>query len=620
MQDPTTDESILLCDRCRAVIPKYTGPVCDDFLVKHRVSGTLEESEIHHISRTIEESDLEIQRYDTEIHRLRQTLSRLEKEWCAAIRSRNVRKALLSPIRKLPVELLCDVFSLCSHAPDEDVTKTYAVDRRKADKTSFMSVGILNIASTCALWRAVSMSRPSLWSDITICLDSLYDTVLGYLELAEVLEIWLCHSGTSPLTLRLHIYGPSTTDEMLPDPSNFHCRIERVLDSLLLESCRWESAVISMDASSVMYMYYSRTTATSFPKLQKLALSFDSNDSEMVNNWLEYLYGPFVSAPLHQLALPTSDFGPEDLFGTPAAATSLASLTSLTFDIFYRDSIPLLGHFPVLEHLRILRYKGGFGDSVIVWVEQLLHLDICIGVPDHEPPIFEPDIFAFLKAPCLVSLDISKHSYEYIEALTTLQWSSTAFRKMLDQSAFSLQSLSISEIALRNDQILEVLNVMPKLSHLTVTIDWQNPYDPSALFQALTVNPASGLQLTHLEHLLIFTPNLEIDTDILSLICDMLESRNHPLTSTSESTIQSSTNQSLTKSTYNKDKNTFPCPLIYFKLVGSHTKRLETSSCMSRFQYLAGLPGRDYSFEERSSILSRTQEALTEISSTPDEE
>ncbi|THU94120.1 hypothetical protein K435DRAFT_860863 [Dendrothele bispora CBS 962.96] len=472
MQEPTTDEGILLCDRCRATIPKYTGPTCDDFLVKHRISGALIDSEALSISRTIEESDLEIQRYDTEIQQLRQTLSRLEKERCAAIRSRNARKALLSPIRKLPIELLSEIFSWCSHGPDEDVTDTYGVDRRKADTTCFMSVGILNIASTCTLWRAVSMSRPSLWSDIAICLDSLYDTVSGY-DLVEVLKSWLRYSGTSPLTLRLHIHGPLPgLDGTLPVISNFHSGIERVLEVLLLESCRWESAVISMDTTSVMhwYMYDCLDTVPVFPKLQKLALSLDPSDSEMTSSWSQYWGGIFVPAPLRQLALPSGDFRPGHFF-SPSAATSLASLTSLTFDIFYDVSIPLLGHFPVLEHLRILRYKGGLGNSVIVQLERLSHLDICIGVPDNEPLLFEPDIFAFLEAPRLVSLDISKHSYSYVEAFVMLRWSGTVFRKLLDQSAFSLHSLSISEIAISNDQILEVLDAMPKLSHLTITVD-----------------------------------------------------------------------------------------------------------------------------------------------------
>ncbi|THU94125.1 hypothetical protein K435DRAFT_967008 [Dendrothele bispora CBS 962.96] len=616
MQDPTTDENILLCDRCHAVIPKYTGPVCDDFLVKHRVSGDLTDSEILTISRTVEESDLEIQRYDTEIHRLRQTLSRLEQERRAAIRSRNARQALLSPIRKLPIELLDEIFSWCSHAPDEDVTETYGVDRRKADRTCFMSVGILNIASTCTLWRAVSMSRPSLWSDLTIRLDSLYDTVSGY-TLVEVLESWLRYSEKSLLTLRLHIYGPLPgIDANLPLDSNFHSGTERVLHVLLLESCRWESAIISMDASSVLYMCENyQDTAPVFPKLQKLALSLDPNDSEMTSGWPQHWRGFFVPAPLHQLALPSGNFRPEDFF-SPSAATSLGSLTSLTFDIFYRESIPLLGHFPVLEHLRILRYKGGFGNAVIARMERLSHLDICIGVPDHEPPLFKPNIFAFLDAPRLVSLDISKHSYEYIDALTTLQWSRTAFKKMLDQSAFSLQSLSINEIAISNNQILEVLYAMPKLSHITVT-GQNRTYDPSALFRALTFNPASGLRLTHLEHILISTPELEIDNDILSLICDMLESRGRPLITESTAQFFSSTNQKLTES---RNKDTFPCPLAYFKLVGSHKGRPETLTCMSRFQYLAGLPGRNYSFVEIFPFLRKTLDALAELEDTSDDE
>ncbi|THU94127.1 hypothetical protein K435DRAFT_967010 [Dendrothele bispora CBS 962.96] len=613
MQDPTTDESILLCDRCRAVIPKYTGPACDDYLVKHRVSGTLDESDIHDILRTVETSDLEIQRYDTEIHQLRQILSKLKKERRVAVKSRNVQKALLSPIRRLPIEILGEIFSLCSHAPHEDVTKTYNVLHRRADRTLSMSVGVLNIASTCTLWRAISMSRPSLWSDITIHFDSLYDVISGH-PLEQILECWLRYSKTSPLTLRLHTYGPLPgTGTVLPI-SDLHSRIERVLDLLLLESRRWESAVISMDTPSVLYMYGAKA---SFPKLQKLVLSFDQGDSGMTHDWPNYVDEFFASAPLRQLALPNCEFGLEDLF-RPSAATSL---TSLTFDTFYGETLHLLEHFPVVEHLRILRYRGpGFNhlnNSVIVRVERLSHLDIGIGIPDHRPQVFELDIFASLEAPRLLSLEISKHRTDFMGIPVALRWSSTVFRKMLDQSAFSLRSLSISRIEISNDQLLEVLDAMPKLTHLTVNICFENEsYDPTALLRALIFTPASGLQLFHLEHLSVFRSQ-KINDDVLNLICDMLESRSRPLISesTSESTIQS-TNQSLTKSTYSKDKNTFPCPLAYFKLVGSYTDEPETLTCMSRFQHLAGLPGRDYSF---GNIWTDTWEAVEELSCSDDE-
>ncbi|THU94124.1 hypothetical protein K435DRAFT_779587 [Dendrothele bispora CBS 962.96] len=101
----------------------------------------------------------------------------------------------------------------------------------------------------------------------------------------------------------------------------------------------------------------------------------------------------------------------------------------------------------------------------------------------------------------------------------------------------------------------------------------------------------------------------------------MLESRDRPLTSITELTAQPSpsTTQSLTES---KDENTFPCPLAYFKLIGSHTERPETLTCMPRFQYLAGLPGRNYSFVENFPFLreARARDLLAELSSTSNDE
>ncbi|THU97697.1 hypothetical protein K435DRAFT_558650, partial [Dendrothele bispora CBS 962.96] len=113
--------------------------------------------------------DNEIARYNQEIDRLPLTLSALETRRDGLIRGRDIQQSRISPVRKLPVEILGDIFALCAHFPERDEKEQLSAHRRRNKVTSITpSLPILSISQTCGLWRKLCLSRPELWTDIRV--------------------------------------------------------------------------------------------------------------------------------------------------------------------------------------------------------------------------------------------------------------------------------------------------------------------------------------------------------------------------------------------------------------------------------------------------------------------
>ncbi|KAJ7693156.1 hypothetical protein B0H17DRAFT_1010253 [Mycena rosella] len=98
---------------------------------------------------------------DMEMPRLRDRLKQLEQEHAALSTYRRQSAAILSPLRRIPPEVLGEIFSwILPSVPD-------ALDRRKFDAN--VSPWVLTQIS--GRFRAVAVSTPSLWSLVVINCD-----------------------------------------------------------------------------------------------------------------------------------------------------------------------------------------------------------------------------------------------------------------------------------------------------------------------------------------------------------------------------------------------------------------------------------------------------------------
>jgi hypothetical protein len=185
---PTMSESIL-CANCGYTITNDivlpTTPVPD------LLGGNYVVSEFHAqmICDTISAAQADISRLDGEITRLQVVLDGLTNKRDALQTYTHSHTALVAPIRRLPPEVLSEIFL------------------RYNDKNSLSYLQRLNTAplllgSVCSRWRAIALSTPRLWTSFALAIRPKYlksDAMLA--------KTWLARAGTCPLTICLTRQG-----------------------------------------------------------------------------------------------------------------------------------------------------------------------------------------------------------------------------------------------------------------------------------------------------------------------------------------------------------------------------------------------------------------------------
>ncbi|KAF8201144.1 hypothetical protein K438DRAFT_1821460 [Mycena galopus ATCC 62051] len=120
----------------------------------------------------------------------------------------DAHRALMSPIRRLPLDTIEDIFMACL----------------PADRNCVMSaqeVPVL-LGRICSSWRAISLSQPQLWSRLHIAEPKVLPDPLVAQRL-ELTTAWLRRSGDCPLSISLesHPYWSSSPSPLIPFSSRW---------------------------------------------------------------------------------------------------------------------------------------------------------------------------------------------------------------------------------------------------------------------------------------------------------------------------------------------------------------------------------------------------------------
>ncbi|KAJ4464217.1 hypothetical protein C8J55DRAFT_404192, partial [Lentinula edodes] len=102
------------------------------------------------LEHRVEQMSSEIRKYDDAI-------ARLQKQRAQLAKAMTCQKSLLSPIRKLPSDVLIHIFHLVS----EDSILFNESPNEKASRT-FIGA-IFSLTWVCSVWRNLALSQPSLW-------------------------------------------------------------------------------------------------------------------------------------------------------------------------------------------------------------------------------------------------------------------------------------------------------------------------------------------------------------------------------------------------------------------------------------------------------------------------
>ncbi|THU94517.1 hypothetical protein K435DRAFT_839838 [Dendrothele bispora CBS 962.96] len=192
--------STVLCDRCHATL------VVDDPLLPWVAQERLRnydipsDMETSRITALLDQTEPEIARYESEIARLEDTLATLRARRDELKRYQGEYKTLLSPIRRMPIDILLEIFSIvCSESGGSlSMPKTRSSSRQPRDHR-VITATTLSLSQICSFWRGVVMNSPCLWSTLAVNLALITDIEEN--GIWTLVYLYLTRSSSFPLTL-----------------------------------------------------------------------------------------------------------------------------------------------------------------------------------------------------------------------------------------------------------------------------------------------------------------------------------------------------------------------------------------------------------------------------------
>ncbi|KAJ7744598.1 hypothetical protein B0H16DRAFT_987345 [Mycena metata] len=200
----------------------------------------------------LDNSPVELARYATEIRMLEEALAELKSERALLESHVDDCRSLFSPVRRLPTELLVEIFDLCS--PDfNSVDDTTTVDQ---EEDRLAKIYLLRISRVCSRWHDIVMNSPKLWSTITVDTTLWRKSTISSATLLALLVSSLKRGADFPLTLEAAI-------------GRKHPSHKSVLKLLAQHSRRWQTAYLSVDPSHLTFLAHAQGN---LPVLESLTL------------------------------------------------------------------------------------------------------------------------------------------------------------------------------------------------------------------------------------------------------------------------------------------------------------------------------------------------------------
>ncbi|KAL0573981.1 hypothetical protein V5O48_007973 [Marasmius crinis-equi] len=376
--------------------------------------------------------------------------------------------SLQSPIRKLPVELIGEIFTMhCTRGTGNVVgEKSYCP--------------ALQLSQVCCFWREVMLSRTELWGNLEVRLEQMSKGSI------ELLKMCLGNSKASSLKLRV------TSGYWNASLDNNALSWEALL-LLLQNSHRWFSATLRLDYqlflraskkitdiledSGSVYPESSPDHAP-FALLQHADVSwFDCRITSAYNEREPIRL--FEGIPsLRSLTVPHYD----DCFVFPLSHLETLNLTNV-----HRTPAPILSQTTNLKRLSIqnfaIRDPGVLSQPQI---SNITHLDI--QVSSYFQSLTVKYLLDHLELPYLESFVVSEPFHRYTDRRT---WSQEAFLSLLKRSGCQLKNLGIIEILVSGEEVVEILGLCPELEQFTF-FEWQVNSATRKVLDGLIMSSSAG--------------------------------------------------------------------------------------------------------------------------------
>ncbi|EEB92742.1 hypothetical protein MPER_08704, partial [Moniliophthora perniciosa FA553] len=169
-------------------------PISVDAFRLHHIPS---EDEVLETIALIAYEESELERYDDLVTRLRAGADELEKERAELKKRLMTRYSFISAIRRLPVELIANIFSIfCDAEP-------YSLLTRHDEHIHTAPIVLSQVSSR---WRRIAHSMPDLWNTISV------DVYRPRKDLVPLLNLHLKNARTHPLDVRVTALQSSPAD------------------------------------------------------------------------------------------------------------------------------------------------------------------------------------------------------------------------------------------------------------------------------------------------------------------------------------------------------------------------------------------------------------------------
>ncbi|KAJ7602298.1 hypothetical protein DFH06DRAFT_1259087 [Mycena polygramma] len=418
-------------------------------------------SDVSLLQNTIAAASSELERYGAEIQRVYNTFRSLLSSRSTLAAYESGCRSLCAPIRRLPPELLVEIFDICS--VDTTADEFDRVSKRK----------LLQLSQVCAHWRKLAIGTPQLWSTI------------------------LCDTS---------LWRPSSSDTLLSLLDSSLSR-DAVLALLSRHAPRWLNVYVSTDLASSRYL---SSVKGNLHRLEKFHMDANWNGVDILRGALCLSDFTVVGAVADIPELPWAQirtfayFGPTDV---DLAALFLLlrdkqSIVDFTLDLDL-SGVPVDISWPSLS-------------SDI----QSLHLQLGVShLPAHASQVVGL-VFKSLTLPCLRALNIMPMS----DPGPPPVWHSEHFLELADRSSFHshLTRLHIDAV-ITEQELLRCVAVLSLLEELCLCDCRDSEHDliTDTLLQGLSRNAENTTLLPSLA-VLCLTSRLRF-TDAMFL--DFVSSR-----------------------------------------------------------------------------------------------
>ncbi|KAK6966293.1 hypothetical protein R3P38DRAFT_3155607 [Favolaschia claudopus] len=409
----------------------------------------------------------ELERRAQDIAQLRDSeeLAKAEEDHAILAKHCSNVRSLLSPIRRLPSELLVDVFVAYAALHDSE-EEQFMEDRaewmeHRAQRAleALAQKPLLVLSRVCSRWYGLVMNTPTLWSTIELDVPERWTQMKSVSNAMLLLNRALERSADAPLTIEVFTLEGGVRP--------------RILKLLGQHSHRWRNFSLYCSVNDLRHL---RNIKGNLPLLETLTIDlagdgFDfDRDAKAASRSVEL----FTEVPrLRSLTMGM-------LHDTTLAQVHLDKVKTLRFvspDAQYAPTaVAFMAMVPARVKFQLLLFISNWADHNITpginapatssYIEAF-----AIGMHDY----FEAghcvkaltDILDALTLPQLLHLEFRSEDAPN----SLLSWTHTPFLNLATRSSFQthLQSLCMSDVVITEPQLLQVLSVLPLLQTLAIS-------------------------------------------------------------------------------------------------------------------------------------------------------